>query len=75
MNQRKYLPERNQDKPLIDLNWTNRSLEYSLTIKNQNKSWSDLYEPEKKSTGKNQDIPLIDLDWTSSGLENNQNKS
>ena len=29
--------------------------------KNQNKSWSDLSEPEKMSAGKNQDKPLRDL--------------
>ena len=46
---------KNQDKPLRDLNWTSGSLEYSLTGKNQNKSWSDLSEPEKMSTRKNQD--------------------
>ena len=52
MNQRKCLPEQNQNKPLGNLNWTSIGLEYSLTGKNQNKSWSDLSEPEKMSIGK-----------------------
>ena len=69
MNQRKCLPEKNQDKPLRDLNWTNKGLEYSLTGKNQNKSGSNLSEPEKMPTEKNQDKPLRDLNWTSWGFE------
>ena len=68
LNQRKMSARKNQDKPLRDLNWTSSGLEFSLTGKNQNKSWSDLSEPEKMSTGKNQDKPLRDLNWTSRGL-------
>ena len=62
------------------LNWTKRGLGYSLIGENQNKSWSDLFEPEKVSTGKNKDKQLIDLNWTCRGLRfsltgKNQNKS
>ena len=46
---------KNQDKPL------RFKLNPQRSGKNQNKSWSDLSEPEKMSTGKNQDKPLGDL--------------
>ena len=54
----------NQDKSLRGLNWTCRGLE-----KNQNKSWSDLSEPEEMSTGKNQDKQLRGLNWTGRSLK------
>ena len=52
---------KNHDKPLRDLNWTNRGIEYSLTGENQSKSLNDSSEPEKVSAGKNQNKLLRDL--------------